>query len=51
MKEEVNKILEIIKNNDVKVQQTILLECASRIGSKEWQEDIKKLIKRMDKIK
>lgn len=48
--EEVTKIMGILAGNDKANQKKILLECATRIGSTEWEEAIKDLWERMEKL-
>ena len=50
MEKKINEILEIIKNEDVKTQQKLLMECASKIGTKEWQDSVNDLWKRIEKL-
>jgi len=50
MDNKVNEILELLKENDDNSKRQILLECASKIGSTEWAEAVKDLIKRMAEI-
>jgi len=40
MEKKVNEILELLKENNDNSKRQILLECATKIGSKEWAEDI-----------
>ncbi|MEA9411904.1 hypothetical protein [Flavobacterium sp. PL02] len=50
MEEKVNKILELLKENDENSKKEILLECATKIGSTEWIEAVKDLWKRMESL-
>lgn len=50
MEEKINAILELLKENDEKSKQRILLECAAKIGSPEWAEAVKDLWKRMEDL-
>lgn len=50
MEKKVNEILELLKENDDNSKREILLECASKIGSKEWADAVKDLWKRMEEI-
>jgi len=45
------QILKILESKKEEEQKEILLECLSKIGTEEWQEDVKEWIKRLDKIK
>ncbi len=47
MSEESKKILEFLKEFDDVRKQKILIECTSNIGTKEWQDSIKDLWRRM----
>ena len=51
MNDDMKKILEILKGYDEENQKKLLLETAATIGSTEWQEAVKDLITRMDKLK
>lgn len=50
MENEVQKIEEILSQLDKDTQMKVLAECASKVGTTEWQEAIKELIKRMENI-
>lgn len=50
MKDQSKKIIEILKECDENTQKEILLECATSIGSEEWQEKIKDLWGRMESL-
>lgn len=50
MKQKIDEILELLKENDDKTKQEILLECVAKIGSPEWAEAVKDLWKRMEKL-
>ena len=50
MKEKIKAILELLKENDDKTKQQILLECAAKIGSPEWAEAVKDFWKRMEDL-
>jgi len=47
MNESVKKILEILSEYEGKKQQEVFVECASKIGTKEWQDAIEDLMKRL----
>lgn len=47
MEEKVNEILELLKDNDDDTKREILLECTSKIGSQEWAEAVRDLMRRM----
>jgi tryptophanyl-tRNA synthetase len=47
MEKEVEKINEILSILDKDTQMKVIAECASRIGTTEWKEAVKDLIKRM----
>lgn len=51
MKKEVEKINEILSMLDKDTQMKVILECASKIGTTEWQIAIHDLNKRMDDLK
>jgi len=51
MNDDMQKILEILKNHDEERQKKLLLETAATIGSTEWQQAVKDLIARMDNLK
>lgn len=50
MENKVNEILNILKYNDETSKKTILLECAAKIGSKEWEDAVRDLMKRMEEL-
>lgn len=50
MEEKVNEILEILKESDESTKEKIILECATKIGSTKWIEEVKELMKRMEKL-
>ncbi|WP_162304619.1 hypothetical protein [Maribellus luteus] len=50
MEDKIKQILEIVDELDESKKQTILLECASRIGTPEWAEAVKDLIRRMENL-
>lgn len=50
MKEKIEKINEILSELDENDQMKVIAECASKIGTTEWQEAIKELIKRMENL-
>ncbi len=50
MEDKVNEILELLKENDETSKKKILLECASKIGSKEWEKAVKDLWRRMEEL-
>ena len=50
MEEEVKRILEIINNSDSEKRMLIITECVSQIGTIEWQNNIKDLIKRIENL-
>lgn len=50
MKNEVQKIQEILSQFDENTQMKVIAECASKVGTIEWQEAIKDLIKRMGNL-
>ena len=51
MEKEVEKINEILSILDKDTQMKVIAECASRIGTTEWQIAIHDLNKRMDDLK
>lgn len=51
MENEIEKIQYILKNIDEETQKKILLECAQKLGTNEWQEAVKELMRRMGIIK
>jgi hypothetical protein len=52
MSTEAKKILEILSELESDKQMQVIIECASNpnIGSKEWQEAVKDLMQRMEKL-
>jgi hypothetical protein len=50
MEKEVSKIMEILENVDKDSQRKILIECAAKLGSKEWEEAVSDFWKRMKDI-
>lgn len=51
METKIQKIMNILSEYDSETQMKIITECVSEIGTKEWQEKINDLIKRIEKIK
>ena len=51
MENEVKKIQEILSSLDENTQMKVIIECASKIGTTEWQEAVKELIKRIENPK
>jgi len=49
MNTEIEKIMGILSEYDSEEQMKIITECVSEIGTKEWQEKIKDLMKRIEK--
>lgn len=46
--EEVNQIMSILEGKDEGTQKEILVKCAAKLGSKEWEEAIKDFWERME---
>lgn len=51
MDEKINEIITILAEFKELERMQILVECASRIGSDEWAQEIRELIERMEKLK
>lgn len=51
MEEKVEKINEILSQLDENTQLEVIAECASKVGTTEWQEAVKELIKRIENPK
>lgn len=47
MKEKIEKINEILSELDENDQMKVIAECASKVGTTEWQENINDLMRRM----
>ncbi len=47
MEKQTKEIENILSKIDENTQIKVILECASKIGTKEWKEDIDNLMKRM----
>jgi hypothetical protein len=47
MEKQINEIQRILSVLDEKVQIKVLIECASKIGTKEWKDAIEDLMNRM----
>jgi hypothetical protein len=50
MEKVVKEIQTILSALDKKTQMNVIKECASTIGTPEWQEAVKELIRRMDEL-
>ena len=50
MEKEIREIYEILLTLDADSQMKVISECASRIGTIEWQEGVKELIKRIENL-
>lgn len=50
MEESVKKITDILSELDKKTQMKTIVECVSKIGTLEWQEAIKELIKKIENL-
>lgn len=48
MENQKKEIQSILSKLDENTQMKVILECASKIGTKEWQEAIDDLMKRME---
>jgi hypothetical protein len=50
MEKEIEKIMAILVGKDEPTKKKLLLECAVRLGSKEWEEAVRDLWKRMEEL-
>ena len=51
MEESKKKIKEILKTEPEEIQKKILLETAVELGSEEWKESVKDLMRRLGMLK
>ena len=50
MKAPIEKIQEILLKLDENDQMKVISECASKIGTEKWKEEVKELIRRMEEL-
>lgn len=47
----IKEIQGLLRNQEAEKQKRILMECASRLGTEEWQKAVKDLMERMGLVK